>query len=208
MVTHRVGLSHGRHYVADRGEETPDPSQSSVIRRDRAGAPRSQRNQDCRDAEPHSGFAASATSRADRTRPADPATGRRSAWLSAVSAVWCRWYGRTAVARRPDPGRAEEASLRLTVLIECRTELSQTSGECAGRGNRDNPRRSGPAPFEPRHLADRPTLEGHAALFGFTCATPKRVRGSNKGSKGGNQKSCRRVGGLRQCGGRKNLPTV
>ncbi len=68
---------------------------------------------------------------------------------SPQSTAWCRWSGRTAPGRRPDPSRAEEARLPVTVLIECRTELSQTSSEHAGRGNRNTPPRSGPAPFEP-----------------------------------------------------------
>src|SRR6266403_67002 len=48
-------------YVADRSQKAADTSQSSVVRRVRAGPLRSQRNQDCRDAEPHSRLAAPAT---------------------------------------------------------------------------------------------------------------------------------------------------
>ena len=55
------------------GKKPQTPAKGSVLRRARAGAPRSQRIQNRRDAEPHSGFAAPATSSPrphSRSRPA------------------------------------------------------------------------------------------------------------------------------------------
>ena len=53
------------------GKKPQTASQSSVARHSGPGTARSQRNQDCRNAEPHSGIAAPATCRADRSYPAD-----------------------------------------------------------------------------------------------------------------------------------------
>src|SRR5208337_3159969 len=123
----------------------------------------------------------------------------------AVLATKCWWHGRAEAGRGPDPGGTQEARLCVAVRLKCRSELPQTSGECSGPGNRDTPRRSGTAPFGPRHATDCTTPERYADLFDSSCISPQRFRGNNKGPKGGTEKPCRRVGRLRQCGGRKDL---
>jgi len=80
---------------------------------------------------------------------------------------------RASSARKKTPIRAERKrrALRFTVFIQCRSELPESSGECARPGNRDAPCRPGTAPFRPRHLTDRPTLERYAAQFDFSRAS-------------------------------------
>ena len=112
------------------GKKPQTPAKAASSAAPGPGATRSQRNQDCRDAEPHSGIAAPATCRADRSRAADPLarcrqrkTPQQSQQPSACG------HGARAAAGRPDPGRAEEACLRVAVCFECRSELPQTSAD-------------------------------------------------------------------------------
>ena len=69
------------------GKKPPTASQSGVARNSVPGTPRSQRNQDCRNAEPHSGFAAPATCRAERSYPADSLARCRPSRFAAIPAA-------------------------------------------------------------------------------------------------------------------------
>ena len=178
-----LGVAHGRHHVADRGQEAGDASQSSVLRDARTDAlpqkstnPKSLR---CRTAFricSASNFSPSSRSRSRPGRSELPRMTRRS--LNNLVPVVAASSARKKT--RGIPGGTEAARIRLAVFLECRPELPQTSGERDGPGNLISDCRPGSAPFSSRRINRSPnSWKRDAVQFDFPRASPQRFRGNN-----------------------------
>ena len=124
--------SDGRHHVADRWQEAATPAKA-VRPGAAAVTARSERNKDCRTAEPHPGSPARATRRAECTRAAEPRSlGRGSVPTSNRRNRTCAQQSGRRTHRRSDPGRAKEARLSLAVRVERRLSYRKSPRNAGG----------------------------------------------------------------------------
>ena len=216
LASHRTGIPHGRHHVADRGQEAADADQRRRRPPLRLQAPLevnetkiTELQNRIEELQRQQLVAQSALAQQTRLLGAAPQDSQQAQQQSAS--------GNPPDQRAEDPIQAERKRRAYVSLFASNVALTyrKTPSHVAPAPESEAaPAAPSLVPVRTRRPTGRATLERDATAIqlhrtcSVACAGAKRFRGNNPRSKGGSQKSCRRAGWLRQCGGRKNLRTL